>query len=434
MRTIIRFVVTSLGLYPLSVWFRESCFVSAGRAMTCRFHYKKQLERIRAKPRDKKIRVLFIVSEIAKWKEQKVYEQMDKSGVFEPYVGLSAWNTQGGLSPDELNATHARAEKFFDKLGDRHVRTVRVEKGKKIIVDLREFDADVVYYTEPWSPCKGQTPWEVSKFALTFFTPYYVPNYGFLHQECHLPVQRYSYGYFCLGDAWKSLFEKSLRYVSHVCQFIPTGHPALDYFACDARQQLDGGLIIYAPHFSFYNANKPGYKQLYSTFDWNHNEILQYAKSHREFQWVFKPHPLLREWTQSSGLMTRQELDDYYNEWAKVGIVCTDGDYQKLFLDARVMITDCGSFLSEFGSMGKPVIHLKSKRNPRTPIALTKVLYDTYYQVHDLDDMYAMFKLVIEERRDPKRAERLEAAGKVGLFGVNASENIVNYLKEILCR
>ena len=432
MRKVIRMVVKALGLYQFSVWFREN--LHPMRALLCKFNYKRQLERIRNKPKSEKIRVLFIVSEIAKWKEQKVYEQMESSGIFEPIVGLSAWNKQSGLSSSELEAVHTRAEAFFDRLGDRHVRTVRIESGEKVFADLREFNADIVYYTEPWSPCKGQTPWEVSKFALTFYTPYYVPNYGYLYQECHLPVQRCCYGYFCLGEAWKVIFEKSLRFVVHICQFVPTGHPALDYFSCVSSGQREGDKIIYAPHFSFYNVNSPDYIQLYSTFDWNYKEILQYAKQHREFTWVFKPHPILRMWAQASGLMTKQEVEKYYNEWAKIGIVCEDGDYQKLFREARVMITDCGSFLTEFGATGKPVIHLKSSRNPRTPIQRMKGLYDTYYQVNNLDEMYGAFKMVIEECRDPNRDQRLVAVKNVGLCGVNASANIVNYLKLIFSR
>lgn len=432
MRNIIRIVVKALGLYSLSVWYRENLHMV--RAVICRFNYGKQLVRIRAKTKNEKIHVLFIVSEIAKWKEQKVYEQMERSGVFYPIVGLSAWNKQFELSPSELEVVYTRAEAFFDRLGDRHVRTVRIENGEKVFVDLREFNVDIVYYTEPWGACKGQTPWEVSEFALTFYTPYYVPNYGYLYQECHLPVQRYCYGYFCLGEAWKVLFEKSLRFVAHVCKFIPTGHPALDYFSCISNGKMEGDKIIYAPHFSFYNVNSPDYTQLYSTFDWNYKEILQYAKTHLEYKWVFKPHPILRSWAQSSGLMTEQEVDEYYDEWAKIGMVCEDGDYQNLFREARVMITDCGSFLTEFGATGKPVIHLKSTRNPRTPIPLMKGLYDTYYQVNNLDEMYVAFKLLIEEGRDPNHYQRLTAVKKSGLCGTNASANIVNYLKEVFGR
>lgn len=406
---------------------------TALKVLICKFRYSRLLKCARAKPRNEKIRVLFIVSEIAKWKEQSVYEAMERSGEFEPIVGLSAWNRQSGLSPAELDAIHTRAEAFFDQLGDRHIRTVRVVDGKKVFCDLAEFNPDVVYYTEPWSPCLGQDPWVVSKFCLTVYTPYFTPNYGRLEWDCHLPLHRMLYGYFCLNEAWGRAFRRSLWCVVHCVKFIPAGHPGLD-FLLNARNVVDKGYVIYAPHHSFPHPQRAEHEQNYSTFDWNHQAILAYAKQHPEFNWVFKPHPVLRTVLAETGLMTEAETQAYYDEWAKIGKVCEDGAYQDLFLASRAIITDCGSFLTEYGATGKPVIHLICAKNSMTPISLTKKVYDTYYQVHNLEEMYATFKIVLEERSDPNRELRLEAVQNAGFCGTNAAENIVNHLKGVFGR
>lgn len=406
---------------------------TALKVLICKIRYSRLLNRARAKPRNGKIRVLFIVSEIAKWKEQSVYKAMELDGEFEPIVGLSAWNRQAALTPSELDTVHKRAEAFFDRLGDRHVRTVKVVDGKKVFCDLAEFSPDVVYYTEPWSPCQGQDPYAASKIALTVYTPYFTPNYGRLEWDCHLPLHRMLYGYFCLNEAWGRIFRRSLSCVVHCVKFIPTGHPGLD-FLLSLKKVENKEYVIYAPHHSFPHPRRADSEQNYSTFDWNHKEILEYAKKHPEFNWVFKPHPVLRAVLVETGFMSKTEVQAYYGEWARIGQICEDADYYDLFLASRVIITDCGSFLTEYGATGRPVIHLVCAKNKMVPIALTKKVYDTYYQVHNLDELYETFKMVIEDRQDPSQSVRLKAIGEAGFCGKNAAENIVNYLKEAFGR
>ncbi len=413
-------------LHGLYTWLRENSTVL--KVLICKCRYARHVKRLRSKPQEEKIRVLFIVSEIAKWKEQRVYEAMEKSGQFEPIVGLSGWNKQLNLSATELDAVHKRAEDFFVRLGDRTVRTVKTDGDRKEYCDLSEFKPDIVYYTEPWAPCAKQDPWTVSKFALTVYTPYFTPNYGVLSLDCHQYVHRLIYAYFTLNEAWSEAYRHSLRFVAHSTKFVPTGHPGLDFFS-DALNILPRkNSVIYAPHFSFYNPNEPEYKQRYSTFDKNRNEILDYAKRHSEFNWIFKPHPVLREWIRSSGLMTQVEVDDYFSEWAKIGTVCEDGDYQDLFLDSRAIITDCGSFLTEYGSTGRPVIHLINSSNTYAPTFLIKNLYENYYKVHNLEEMYKIFKLVLEDWEDPLKQGRIHEANIAGILQSDAATLILEYL------
>lgn len=419
-----------LHVHGLYTWLREN--KTAIKVLRCKFRYARHIRRIRSKPTNQRIRVLFIVSEIAKWKEQKVYEAMAASDIFEPVVGLSAWNKQSSLGVDQLALVHDRAELFFKRLGVKTVRTVRICEGKKIFCDLSEFKPDIVYYTEPWGPCEKQDPWCVSKYALTVYTPYFTPNYGVLDLDCHQYVHRLLYAYFTLNEEWCNAYKRSLRFVAHSTKFIPTGHPGLDFFANAPNIPPRRNLVIYAPHFSFFNPSSPNYEQHYSTFDKNCREILAYAKAHKEFNWVFKPHPILKEWVISSRFMTANEIAEYYHEWARIGTVCEDGDYQQLFLDSRVLITDCGSFLTEYGSTGRPIIHLVSSANRYKPIFLIKDVYETYYRAHNFDEMYRYFKLIIEDGVDPNREIRLAMVKQAGICNSHSSELILKYIKCLL--
>ena len=403
------------------------------QVVICAWRYRKLCVNAKKKPRNEKIRVLFIVSEIAKWKEQTLYETLEASDSFYPIVGLSAWNKQSGLSSEELDAVHRRAEVFFDKMGVRHVRTVTCEDGRKVFHDLSEFSPDIVFYTEQWASCPKQDPMTVSRFALTCFLPYYVPDFGIMRIDCQQPVERLSYIYYCLGESWADAYRRNLWMTVHTARYVVTGHPALDRLTREAGRQPKEGYVIYAPHFSFPH---PKQQEFYTigTFDWNGLKILEYAELHPEIKWVFKPHPILRGLLPELGFMTEEEVDAYYERWARIAVTSFDADYQDLFLESRVLITDCGSFLPEYGSTGRPVIRLICAKNTHIPPKAARDVYDTYYNVHNLAEMYATFRMVIEAGCDPNREKRLAAVRAAGLTGHDASVNILKHLLNLFNR
>ncbi len=407
----------------------------ARQVFRCRREHARILKRIRSKPKIEKIKVLFLVGEPAKWKCQKLFEAMRASGVFDPVVGLTAWNGQSEKfipCDEDLDAFHKNAERFFDALGDNHVRTYTLHPRRGL--DLAAFSPDLVFYSEPWAPIPNQLPQRVSAFALPFFVPYFIPNFGHIPQESQLRFYRFLYGYFVLNKQWADLYRKASSFLTHGEKLLPLGHPALDWY--DGTDHASSGKhVIYAPHFSFpFTYPKNRYIRPFSTFDWNGLEILNYAKSHPDFNWVFKPHPLLRGYLVESGTWTKEQTDAYYKEWESLGTASYDGDYQKFFIDSRVLITDSCSFLTEYAATGKPIIHLLRNDNGAVPLPPSKVVYDTYYKVYGLDELFKTFKTVLEDGLDPKRDERLSATRQAQIAGTNASANIVAYLCQLLER
>lgn len=431
MKELIKSTLKRLGVYT---FFFRTVFENRLilKTVRCAWRYR-CLEKIaKKKPKDEKIRVLFIVSEIAKWKEQSLYEAMEMSGDFCPLVGISAWNNQSEskLSAAAYSDVQVRAEKFFDKLGNRHVRTVTIEDGRWIYHDLSEFAPDIVFYTEQWAPCPKQHPFEVSQYALTCFLPYYVPDFGITRIDCHQQVERMVWIYFCLGEKWANLYRRSLLMTCHCCKFVVSGHPALDWFYEQRDRKPKKNYVIYAPHFAFPH---PLQQELYliGTFEWSGMVMLEYAEAHPEVKWVFKPHPVLRGLLSEFGVMSKDEVNDYYRRWERIGLACYDSDYQELFLESRAMITDSGSFLPEYGSTGRPVIRLICEKNKHVPPKAAKEVYDTYYQVHNIDELRSALKLVVEDGLDPNREVRLAAVNRAGLMSQNASDNIVRKLQTV---
>ena len=108
MKELVKNLLKKLGVYT---FFFRTVFENrlVFKSVQCAWRYRRLGQAAKRKPRGEKIRVLFIVSEIAKWKEQSLYEAMEQSGEFYPIVGISAWNKQSGLSVEELEAVHRRA-------------------------------------------------------------------------------------------------------------------------------------------------------------------------------------------------------------------------------------------------------------------------------------------------------------------------------------
>jgi hypothetical protein len=213
--------------------------------------------------------------------------------------------------------------------------------------------------------------------------------------------------------------------------FVGLGHPALDYFYLNQRQCSKLKTIIYAPHCTIAGGVRTWIHH-YGTFRWSGDFMLKYAQANTEIRWIFKPHPQLRYGIKRAGIMSDEEIDAYYSEWSRIGTICEDSDYQDLFLDSFAMITDCGSFLSEYGATKRPIIHLISADNTYKPISSLIDLYDTYYKVHNISELGNTLRMVIEQGEDPMRERRVEALKSTGMIGFNASNAIIGHLRNQL--
>ena len=207
------------------------------------------------------------------------------------------------------------------------------------------------------------------------------------------------------------------------------GHPKLDVYNNYEEKNFQKKYTIYAPHFSFYEDSLLHY----GTFDWSGKYILEWAKSHPELNWVFKPHPLLKKTLLRTGLMTKNEIEQYYQDWADLGVFYDDGNYFDLFKNSRCLITDCGSFLTEYFPTKNPVIHL---RNPKgTDYSVNnKVIMQTYYDVWNIKQLQSLLEDVLLNKHDTKREERLYLLKKLKIGKDCCTDKIIKELKKDLRR
>lgn len=373
------------------------------------------LRRIRSRSRSGgKIRVLFLVHVSSKWKCQSLYDWMvRRRDIFEPVIGVDKQEHDGKT----LAVDFEQERKFYEGYG------CKVEN----ITDA-QIDFDIVFYQEPWCNAVGHGPYDISRYALPFYIPYYVPTHDTVALACGVKdFHEYLFRQIVLSKAWSDYYSRTIHWWNYCGKLVGLGHTMLDQFKMGGKNVY----TIYAPHFSV----RQNTALTISTFLLNGRYILDYAKMHPEMNWVFKPHPRLRDELAHVDGWSRQQVDAYYSEWESLGIGCYTGEYPKYFNLARALITDCSSFLGEFAATGKPIIHLifgldKAENTKAGPPA--QQLFETFYQVQTMEDLRFVFRDILEDGNDPMRDRRIKAAREMGLCAHNSAEAIGSYLADIL--
>lgn len=384
---------------------------------------KKVLSRLRKKVKKEKIKVCFTLHQASKWKCETIYQLMIESEYFEPYIIVTIPNTENLDYPSMQKQHFDETVKFFKDRGYRVIEGY--DWNSKKYIHFKKFKPDIIIYQQPWNVEETQEPAAMSKYALTCYVPYFIANAGNEIEyglDFHLQLYRH---YILNNEIYNFYSSKMLNKGSNLKI---AGHPQLDYFFLN-REEIDKAQkkhVIYAPHWSI---NVP--VENYSTFLWNGKYILEFAKSHPEISWVFKPHPILKYRLKNQGIMSENEIEEYWNEWAKIATVYETGDYMDFFKNAYAMITDCGSFLTEFLLTKQPVIHLvSSSAIPYNPSA--EKIVKTYYQAHNVDELENFLKTVIIDKDDYLKEKRLSLLKEMELDNCYAAKNIVDDIKKEL--
>lgn len=371
----------------------------------------------------RKIRVLFPLSNTSKWKVQSLYDLMNNSDQYEPIVVITLMDIENDLSLSQRASHIEGVKKFLEKRGCRYV--VGYDCQKNVFIPFSEFSPDLVWYTQPWRISKCQSPLDVSRYALTCYTPYYLQNYGGLDVDCDIFFMRSLWRNFAMNEAWAVVCN---RYQGgrRAGESVGLGHPMLDQFSSGHENREEKKYIIYAPHWSCNTG------ECFSTFLENGKKMLAFAKDHLKQTWVFKPHPTLRYILVNVVGWSEVQVDKYYSEWENIGIGCYTGDYVDLFNKSKVMITDCASFLVEYPCTKMPIIHLVSSNSKYPVHPISQKLFSSYYQAHTWDEFVEHFSQVVIKGDDYKCEERLREVKRMRLLNCNAAGNIIQYLDSVL--
>lgn len=382
--------------------------------------YNNVIKRIQQKG---KCRVAFYVFEIAKWKTDSLYKLMQEDDRFEPFVVLGF--TPGRTSFYSWEEKKSRIKEQIEFFESKNIKVVcGYDVNRNQQISLETFKPDVVFYQQHLGICQENLIEKVKKYALCCYVPYNVPNYVNVEYDYNIFCS-HLFRFYTLNNELKEYYEIANPLSRNIYS---TGHTALDSFYLNRDNKTDNKYVIYAPHFSIMHPSIKN-KFFYSTFNYNGKLILDYAKSHPEINWVFKPHPHLKESLKKMSI-PQASIDEYYNEWSKIGLVCETSEYYELFANSKAMITDCGSFLTEYFCTGKPLLHLIHPISINWPYKGMEPMFNSFYQIHSNEELVKTLDRVVINNDDYKKQERLDAGNKLNFVNQFAGKNIINDLCE----
>ncbi len=386
---------------------------------------KNVLQKLVKKVKNQKLVVAFVVYDAAKWKCQSLYDLLDRSENFVPYIFVTKncapkenFNFQ---KPEEIK----KVFDFFDSQKMRVCYAFDFEKSDYIPFEKMQPQPDLIFYQIPWYIHSSQGPVISSKLGLTFYVPYYIAT-SVVPTEYGLRFHEYVQNYYVLNEDIKKYYSENMH--NNGSNLKSVGHPMLDYFFLNKDQSLlNQEYVIYAPHWSIDKKNNLAW----GTFLWSGKFMLDYAKKHPEINWLFKPHPCLKGYLVNQNYMTLKEADDYWREWDCLGSVCETGNYLDLFMESKAMITDCGSFEIEYFMTKKPLIHLKSP-DATTFNPLVEKIVSSYYEADNKKDLQMLLDDVVIKNNDAMMNTRLKLLKEINLDNNYCAQKILDDIKLLL--
>jgi hypothetical protein len=385
----------------------RNLFLNPLLLMIIKYNYARKLKSLHGQD---KINVAFLVWENAKWNGASLYQKLLSDTCFSTMILIVHKN----VSEDKIN---------YDFFKERGYNVFKIT----YLSDLLIHKPDIVFYQQPWFVLgfrSNFSPLKLSRIALCFYFPYSIAN------NIELPKIWNMCKFF-----FRAMYKQFLFNMDCVQEFkvrgvhnaIATGHPVLDVYNEPVKNNpwYDSKRykVIYAPHHSFSTRSLQ-----WATFAWNGRQLLQMAKDNPHTEWIFKPHPWFKKNIVKIGIMTMQEADQYFSEWAQIGQIYDKGDYFDIFRTSDLMITDSGGFLTQYLPTGNPVIHLIGSNESVRGIVGRKSSQH-YYKVHDLIELESTFDMLVNQHKDPLKVERKKDAAEITY---NAAENIMNVLLKIL--
>ncbi len=395
-------------------------------------NYLKIIEKLKNKiTNNEKINVLFFINEISKWKTRKLYETLKADERFNVQIiatYLPVYESFAFDKDKEINLI----KNYFER---NNIEYTFIESNDKKTFKKFTKNTDIFFTTQPWGLRKYMKPHNLNN-SLVYYIPYYVPSVNNMLLDYKLDFHPYIFRYYVTNVQWEQQFKyyAKEKYKIEADNIFGIGHTQLDNYI-NIKEEENKNYVIYAPHISFFHPkNVRNRIEDYSgTFNIYGKEILEYAKNTKDkINWVWKPHPDLKQIIKKTEIMTENEVNTYYSNWEKLGIACYDADYIKLFRESKCLITDCRSFTIEYFTTKKPIIRLVSKHFTLPLPPQVQDIYDSFYNAYNLEDLYNFIDEVVIKGNDYMKEKRLKVLEEQNLLNSNATENIYNDIKNTL--
>ena len=384
-------------------------------------NYKKIFKKIKENSKNRKINVLFLVRENSKWTYESLYHEMEKSRLFSPIIAVSLLRDVA-RGKDKTRNDLDSSYKFFK---NKNYNVVKAYENKKFL-NLKTFNPDIIFYDQPWDLPQKHNPFTVSSFALTAYCDYGLELF-YNNDSYRSNFHALLYKFFVDNKSNSKRYNANNLNRHDNC--ISFGYPKLDTYLIESSiaeeniwKEPNKFKIIYAPHHSF---EENGLNL--ATFRHNGYYILNLAKKHHlNTTWIFKPHPRLKYALIKNDIMTEKEINDYFDEWNKLGKIYDKGEYFDIFKTSDLMITDCCSFLGEYLPTKKPIIQLVNPKHKEFNV-LGKKITSQNYKAHNNLELNKYFEAIVINKNDSLCENRIKLIPELIDKKTSASK-IIEYL------
>ena len=401
------------------------------------------LASIKKETTHRKINVIFLINfQIASL--DSIIHLLNEDQLFNVKVLVIPYDPHG-LNIFEKGLNEAQLKDYNDNYHYFEEKGFYVIKGydekSKDLIDLESLKPDLLFYSTPW---ENQLPEQLRiknlpQNILFCYVPYGIYAAQMQDDQFNREIHNKAWKIFSETKIHKKLAAKYSKTGSS--NVVVAGYPKMDPLIDGEHSKnpykwknLSKGVkrIIWAPHHSI------GWSSTgFSTFDKNYEFFYEYAKTHSDIEWVFKPHPALRHASiffppGKAGNFSEKNLDKYYDSWNDLpnASVYEGGDYFNLFATSNAMITDSVSFLSEYLYTGKPGLFLTRPEQKFNEFG--EIVKEAWYQVDgkDFNKIESFIDKIIIRGEDPLKGVRENIYNKyLNTQGVTASSKIYSYIK-----
>lgn len=418
-------------LMPTTLWRKLHNARAYADILSFRRRYDKTLKRLAYKKEP--LNVLFMAIYDSNWKYDSVYRAMEKDPMFNPIVLVCPVVNRGR---DHMLETMDKCCRSFERKGYKFVRSYNEKTDT--YVDAHSYNPDIIFYTNPYEGLIDDR-YYLNQFedALTCYV-----NYGYInvHMEwaVNLPFHQKVWRYYVECEDNLNLIKKySLIGAKNVSV---VGYPMYDAF----KEGTANGdtwkvknrkvkRVIWSPHHTVSN-NSSDIRL--STFELYSDLMLDLAEKYKdEVQFVFKPHPLLKNALYNLDGWGKERTEAYYEAWANgENTAIADGGYVDLFNTSDAMINDSASFTFEYLYMNKPCLFLSNYDRQKDANEAALKAFESWYHATTDAEIENFIKDVLIAGNDSMKDKRIAFYNEVLLppNGCSVAENIINDIKKAL--
>lgn len=392
--------------------------------------YIRNNQRNEARIRQKEtINVVFFASNVAMWRYQGLYEEMQKYPRYKTHIVFSPLKN---FTKEQSLKNFNDLKKFFE---ERNIPFHDFDLDNNVGFDVKALTPDILFYPQPYYTIMAYSPHRYYKFKVSLLA-----YYPYFFHRTRLPFE---YDEDFHNRAWRLFYEseyqkKDAKDIAKIgdANVSVVGCPNADSFLLWSGhdvwkpQDRKKKRIIWAPHFTIYN---DGWVNS-SNFLWMADFMLELANKYQDrIQIAFKPHPKLLSELYKHPNWGKEKADLYYAQWE--GLLngqYENGQYVDLFMSSDAMIHDSGSFGVEYHYTKKPVMFISQDMDAfLKPLSdFGKLVYDMHYIGKNREEIVNFIENVVLAENDILYEKRVDFV-KNYLLAPNGKTVAQNTMEEI---